>query len=223
MRSRNIDQLPVTTAAGLVIGVFSHRSLALGMHHVASGNPLIAPVDDLVEDLRFVLPSEQVEKVLDSLAADNAVLVGDEEQLLAIVTAADLNNFLWWRTQPFLLLRDIELGVRDLMRSSCSPEELSACITVSLPSGSGIAEALLENLTWSQLLTVLLQDSNFGRHFRHQFGKNRGIVKVTLDPVREIRNKVFHFRAEISLEELQSLKDVTAWLRRRTIMNGGGR
>ncbi len=223
MRSHNVDQLPVRASHGHVVGVFSHRSLARGLPYVPGQNPLAAPVDDLVEDLPFVASSERMEKVLEPLATDNAVLVGDEERLLAVVTPADLNRFLWRRTQPFLLLRDIELGVRDLMRSCCAADDLAASITAALPADVEVAEPRLENLTWSQLTTVLLHDANFGRFFRHRFGRNRGIVKVTLEPVREIRNKVFHFRGDILPEEVQSLSEAVTWVRRRAIMSGGGR
>lgn len=134
MRSHNVDQLPVRAANGHVVGVFSHRSLARGLPYVPGQNPLATPVDDLVEDLPFVASSERMEKVLEPLAIDNAVLVGDEERLLAVVTPADLNRFLWRRTQPFLLLRDIELGVRDLMSSCCAADDLAASITAALPA-----------------------------------------------------------------------------------------
>lgn len=223
MRAHNVDQLPVRTTHGHVVGVFSYRSLARGLSYVPAQNPLAAPVDDLVEDLTFVASSERLERVLAPLAADNAILVGDEERLLAVVTAADLNAFLWRRTQPFLLLRDIELGVRDLMSSCCAGDDLAATITAALPADAGVAEPSLENLTWSQLTTVLLHDDSFGRFFRHRFGRNRGIVKVTLEPVREIRNKVFHFRGDILPEEMQSLTEAMNWVRRRAIMSGGGR
>ncbi|MEV4545245.1 hypothetical protein [Micromonospora echinaurantiaca] len=48
-------------------------------------------------------------------------------------------------------------------------------------------------------------------------------MKVTLEPVREIRNKVFHFRGEILPEEVQSLSEAVTWVRRRAIMSGGDR
>ncbi|WIX82884.1 CBS domain-containing protein [Amycolatopsis carbonis] len=92
MRARDFDQLPVLTARGGVIGTFTYRSLARGLTHLrAQDDPLVAPVDDLVEDLQFVRSADEISAVLGSLEADRAVLVGDEENLIAVVTTDDLN------------------------------------------------------------------------------------------------------------------------------------
>jgi predicted transcriptional regulator len=224
MHAHNFDQVPVTTAENRIIGAFTHRSLAVGLEHIRpQDNPLTAPVDDLVEELRFVRASQEVGDILDYLEADNAVLVGDEDRLLAIVTTADLNRFLWRRTRPFLLLQEIELGVRDLMQSSCSAAELAAAVSAALPADPATATARLEDLTMGELLSVLLNGSSFGRLFRLRFGSNRDLVRVTLEPVRDIRNKVVHFRDDLSVEELQKLVDVAAWLRRKVLIRGGER
>jgi CBS-domain-containing membrane protein len=222
MRAHDFDLLPVTTTENRIIGTFTYRSLAGGMQHIRrQDNPLAAPVDDLVDELRFVRASQEVGDIFDYLQADNAVLVGDEDRLLAIVTTADLNRFLWHRTRPFLLLQEIELGVRDLMRSSCSAAELDAAVCATVPTTPATATSRLEDLTMGELLSVLLNGSSFGRLFRRRFGSNRDLVRVTLEPVREIRNKVVHFRDGVSPEELQQLVDVAAWLRRKVLIRGG--
>ncbi|WP_338597132.1 CBS domain-containing protein [Saccharopolyspora sp. SCSIO 74807] len=224
MRRHNFDQLPVTTVDDRVIGTFTHRSLARGLRHVrAQDHPIATPVDDLVEELRFVRASQDVSEVVDFLEADHAVLVGDEDRLLAVVTTADVNRFLWHRTRPFMLLQDIELAIRGLMRSTCAANELADCVTAGLASDAPQVGNGLEDLTLSELFSVLLHGPNFGRFFRLAFGANRELVRTTLVPVQEIRNKVFHFRDEISAEELQQLSDVARWLRRKTMIRGGDR
>lgn len=223
MQEHDYDQLPVVTDYQHVVGVFTYRSLVAGLPYLRNRNPLTTTVEDLLEELRFVRATQDIGEVLAFIETGSAVLVGDEDRLLAIVTPADVSRFLWRRTRPFVLLQDIELGVRDLMRSSCSPEALANLVATSLPPESSRTDMRLEDLTMGELLSILLNGTNFGRHFQMQFGKNRDLVRVTLEPVREIRNKVFHFRDEISSEEFSNLIGALGWVRRRVMIRGGGR
>jgi CBS domain len=209
---------------GRVVGAFTYRSFAHGVRYIRKqDDPLTAPVDDLVEDLQFVRPSQDVSDILGFLESDNAVLVGDEDRLLAIVTCADLSRFLWERTRPFVLLRDIELGIRDLMRSSCMAAQMEGLISADLPSDTVRNGLRLEDLTLSELLSVLLKQESFGRVFQSSFGASRELVRATLEPVVEIRNKEFHFRDEISSDEVRDLVSVATWLRRKVMIRDGGR
>ena len=218
MREHNFDQLPVM-AAGRVVGVFSTRSLARGLSTIhPQEDPLSAPVEDLLEDLAFVRTTDEVNLVLAHLDRDGAVLVGDEEKLLAVATDTDITAYLWNATHPFVLLQDIELAVRDLMRSSCTDPEMRVCIAVAFHSESAKGEAKLEDLTLGETMGVLLKPQNFGSFFRTRFGKNRDLVSSTLEPVRLIRNKVFHFRDDVTPEELETLVDTGRWLRRKILM-----
>lgn len=222
MREHNFDQLPVTTADGQVIGTFTYRSLAYGLRHLPTRTDVLrTPVDELVEELQFVRATQDVSGVLHHLEVDHAVLVGDEDRLHAVVTTADVSRFLWERTRPFVLLQDIELAVRDLMRSCCTDEQLAKVVAACLPSDPDRTVVRVEDLTLTELLSVLLHGRSFGEYFRLSFGQNRDLVRTTLSPVREIRNKVFHFRDSVSEEELQCLIDVTVWLRRKTMIRGG--
>lgn len=223
MRAHDFDQLPVVTSDSRVIGVFTYRSMAAGLPLLRNGSPLTAVVEDLLEDPRFVRSAQELGEVLGFVEAGDAVLVGDEDRLLAIVTPADVSRFLWRRTRPFVLLQGIELGIRDLMRSACSADVLADLVVASEPPGTSRGSSRLEDLTMGELLSVLLNGANFGQYFRLRFGGNRDIVRVTLEPVREIRNKVFHFREEISAEEFDTLVAVLGWIRRRVMIRGGGR
>jgi hypothetical protein len=219
MRSLDYDQLPVLTTTQRVIGLFTYRSMAGGLP-LLRNNALNATVEDHVEEGRFVRASQELGEVLTFVEQGNVLLVGDEDRLLAIVTPVDVSRFLWRRTRPFVLLQEIELGVRDLMRSSCGAEVLPGLIAFSVPTDSGHVPTRLEDLTMAELLSVLLNGDNFGRFFRLRFGSNRDLVRTTLDPVREIRNKVFHFRDEPSLDELESLGAALTWVRRRVMIRG---
>jgi CBS domain-containing protein len=221
MRKYDYDQLPVL-AGGVVVGVFSYRSLARGLGHIRrQDDPMAAQVEDLVEDLEFVRPSEEVGSIVAPLHRDGAVLVGDEERLLAVATAADITDFLWTATQPFVLLQDIELAVRALMRSVCDDDEMAGCIAEAFPSESVRTTVALQEFTLGEIIGVILNPRNFGTVFSGCFGRNRELVASTLEPVRGIRNKVFHFRGDVTPEELEVLADIGRWLRRKVMVHTG--
>jgi hypothetical protein len=48
-------------------------------------------------------------------------------------------------------------------------------------------------------------------------------VRATLTPVIDIRNKEFHFRDEVSGDEMRILVSVATWLRRKVMIRDGGR
>jgi CBS domain-containing protein len=216
MRSRGFSQLPVL-AGGTVIGVFSFRSLAAGLHTVRrNDDPLEAHVEDFVEDLAFVRAGDEVGEILAHLDRDGAVLIGDEQNLVAVATTSDVTSLLWEATRPFVLLQDIELAIRDLMRSACpSSTEMSKRIGAADKTPAADGSARLEDLTMSGLLSVLLNGPNFGQCFSLTFGTNRDLVKSQLEPTREIRNKVFHFRDDVTAEELNTLIAARKWLLRK--------
>lgn len=218
MRQHNFNQLPVVVG-GRVVGVFSHRSLARGLSNVRrQDDPLRVPVEDLLEDLEFVRATDDVNLVLSHLDRDGAVLVGDEERLLAVATSTDITDFLWNATRPFVLLQDIELAVRDLMRSCCTDVVIAECIAAAFPPRTEKIKNRLEDLSLGETVGVLLNPGNFGSYFHMGFGRNRDLVASTLEPVRVIRNKVFHFRDDVSAEELETLVDTGRWLRRKILM-----
>jgi len=216
MNKNGFSQLPVV-AGNTVIGVFTFRSLALRLANLRpQDNPLNAHVDDLVDPPSFVRASEEVEEILAPLDRDGFVIVGHEKHMDGVVTATDMFNFLWKTTQPFVLLQDIEFAIRYLMRSACgSGEELAERIAVALNPEVEAPCSALDELTLGQTLTVLRHGDNFGRCFSTTFGDNRALVNRYLDHTPAIRNKVFHFRDDITDEERTILFDTRLWLWRR--------
>jgi hypothetical protein len=176
------------------------------------------PVDDLVEDLVFARPAAPLSEILDWVERDGAILLGDDDNLIAIATASDAARFLWETTYPFILIRDIELAIRNLMRYACaSDSEIQHRIEVVLPSSGNSDGKTLEHLTLGQLIRVLLDSANFDQYFHRTFGRNSYIVESKLDRARIIRNKVFHFVANVSAEERRTLYTTWRWLERKTL------
>jgi CBS domain-containing protein len=213
MRKRGFDQLPVMKSSR-VLGVFSYRSLAENLPLIrAQDDPMKACVEDFLEELDFVRPPTELAAILTAIEAKGAVLVGSEDDLLAVATATDVSNFLWEASRPFLLLQDIELATRSLMALACrEPSELARCLRAAT-----IPEEVtrLEDLTLGDLLNVLTNGENYGRTFNRSFGGQRTLAQAQLVPVRDIRNKILHFRDDVSLDELNQLVEARVWLARK--------
>ena len=75
-------------------------------------------------------------------------------------------------------------------------------------------------LSYGELLGVLTNPEGFGRIFTRTFGRQRPLVMSVLEPVRDVRNKVFHFRDGVTVEELETLLRARAWLQRKVSMSG---
>lgn len=217
MKQQGFDQLPVTRE-GAVVGVFSYRSFAQSIDVVrAQDDPLGYPVSEFLEDLRFVRRTSEVAEAIAALNDSGAVLVGDEDKLLAVVTSTDLSKFLWDLSEQFIALRDIELAIRTLVRSACTDQDelLSYLAEVST---DGVPPAKLDELTYGELISLVNHRVRFGRVFSRTFGRSREIAYSTLEPIREVRNKVFHFRGEVTAEDMQAVVTARTWLRRKVRM-----
>lgn len=223
MRDEDFDQLPVT-ANGKVAGFFSYRSLAQHLQFIrAQDDPTKCYVEDFLEDARFARASSDIGSILPDINSCGAVLVGDENQPLAIVTRSDLGVVLWKSSHVFILIEDVERTIRTLMTRAANGEtELRDCIAkvvVQKNLRDLHANIRLADLTYSELLAVLTHPELFGRVFSRTFGRQRPLVNSMLQPVREVRNKAFHFRDEVTAEETRVLETARAWLLRRVVVS----
>ncbi|MFI6272484.1 CBS domain-containing protein [Micromonospora zamorensis] len=220
MASSGFDQLPVTSNS-MVVGVFSYRSLAVNLAIVRrQDSPLSYPVGDFLEDLAFVRSGSDVEDALEALHQKGAVLVGDEERLLAVVTTADISSYLWAATRQFMMVREVELATRYLAQQACATEdELRVLVAAARPAHvDGTPAERLEDLTFGELISMINGPERFGKVFSRTFGSSRELVFSMLEPVRDVRNKVLHFRDAVSEDEIDLVMNARVWLLRRVRM-----
>ena len=145
------------------------------------------------------------------------MLVGNETMLLGVATAEDVVKFLWDTAHPFMLLQNFELGCRNLMQQVCSePDVWRTCTSNAKELDEEGEPKEIHRLTLHELFNILFNRENYGRFFSEAFGKSRDIAHSTLEPVREIRNKVFHFRDEVTVNDLELLKNALTYVERRT-------
>ena len=221
MEKNKFSQVPVIVGDA-VLGVFSYRSFSkrlmyMGQNKYYAGD---LPVDEFVEELTFVQPADNWEKILAFLDSDDAVLVGGHNSLAGIVTTMDVLDYLRQVASPFVILAEGETSLRRAIRACVSDEELRICALNALASKYGSDEAIpndLAHMEFNDYAQIIGNRQNW-LHFETMFGNGEWARKSTtgkLIRVRELRNDVFHFRRRIEQQDLKELTDFRDWLQRK--------
>ncbi|MFQ5473079.1 MAG: CBS domain-containing protein, partial [Dehalococcoidia bacterium] len=221
MREHSFSQLPVVEGRE-VLGLFSYRSLAAKLVEVdpKKHNPveiLVEEAMEIVDASSFVHINHEFRSIFDTLDMEDFVLVGEAGRLQGIVTAMDVLRYLYGVASPFMLIAEIELCVRALMRQAMSDEAIAEAAAVAL-TGYEKPEnrpTQLEEMTFNDYVQIV-GDGRCWDKFRPVFGGNRDRTRARLKVVGELRNEVFHFRRELTVEEHQTLSDARSWLLMRS-------
>ena len=219
MREKNFSQVPVV-AGKEVLGVFSYRSFAEGIVKlpVSEQKPLALPVEEFLEDLKFAQITDDLAALIDEFDIKDAVLVGLSDRLQGIVTTLDALKYFYRVASPYVMLFEIELAIRELIRESVSNDALKVCIENSLKNHyekSGLTlPTCLEEMNLNDYV-MLISFKGAWEKFRPAFGGNRNLVYTKLKSLPELRNVIFHFKREITVDEYDSLRDVRDWLLKR--------
>ncbi len=220
MRSKGYSQLPVVDAAGVVHGLFSYRSFALGAAEMAGERyrPEALEVDEFLEEAVFLHVRDEVGSAVRHLWDHDAVLVGAPDGLQAILTSADILKRLYELTRGFVLVREIELAVRDIIQLTLSADDLTAIFAgLKRPDGARSERppvAALDELTFAQYHDVICQRERWP-HFEPVLGPQKARLSKRLETVNHLRNDLFHFRREITDEDRQKLAGDVRWFSMR--------
>jgi predicted transcriptional regulator len=220
MRQHGYSQVPVVEK-DLVLGVFSFRSFAreaanatleeLTRQRCAPGD---LPVDEFLEQFEFARVTEEMSDVFDAMDRDNGVLIGTPERLVGILTPMDFLRYLYRVASPFVMVSEIELALRALMRIALTGEQLHAaskrCLS-SVYGGEDKVPSSLEEMTFENYHSLVSHGENWAQ-LEPVFGGTRTRASAKLREIRAIRNDLFHFKREITLEDHQALGDHRNWL-----------
>jgi predicted transcriptional regulator len=138
MKKTGFSQLPVVEGDA-VLGIFSYRSFADGIARIKKARSEIGDltVEEFVEKAQFARVTDEFNAIFDWLDRDNAVLMGEPDRLLAIVTAMDVLRYLYQVASPFVLIAEIELALRALISLAVEGELLVSSAKASLTSKYG--------------------------------------------------------------------------------------
>lgn len=198
MLQYDVSQLPVMQGDREVKGVVTWKTI--GVKHVLGTK--CETVGDCRDDARIVDSNRTLFDAIPMIVEHGYVLVrATDRRITGIVTASDLSLQFQALAEPFLLLREIELHVRQLLVGKVSATDIE---TLTAPSGSVRRPQSLSELTFGEYV----------RLFQHPTVWKKLGIKVDnvvltklLEDVRQIRNDVMHFDPDpMTQEELLTLK-----------------
>jgi predicted transcriptional regulator len=220
MRKHGYSQVPVVQGSE-VLGVFSFTSFAKDAAQVTLEEltrqrcaPGDLPVDEFLEQLQFARVTEEMSRVFEWVDRDNGVLVGVPDRLVGILTPMDFLRYLYQVASPFVMVSEIELALRAVIRHALKGEQLTPAAKRSLLSVYQTEDKIpkaVEEMTFDNYHALISHGGNWA-HFETVLGGTRTRVSAKLKEVGEIRNDLFHFRREITVADHQTLADHRNWL-----------
>ena len=221
MEKGRFSQLPVV-AGDAVLGLFSYRSFsnrAVTVQKTAKEPLGNLPVEDFLEDLEYVHPEEDWNRVNGYLNRDDAFFVGHRDGLEGMVTTMDLLDKYQEIAKPFTLIAEIEQSLRQIVRASINEADMQEAIYRSLKTAypEGKIPDDLNEMTFDNFVQIISNGENWPR-FEGMFGKKLETRKRTEERLRQIggwRNVIFHFRRPLEEWEQETLSEYREWLHRR--------
>jgi CBS domain-containing protein len=199
MMQHDFSQLPVMQGEREVKGMVTWKSIgsrqALGCK--------CDRVGDCREDARIVDSNRTLFDAIPTIVESGYVLVRDERdrRILGIVTASDLSLQFRALAEPFLLLREIELHVRQLLSGKVTVDDFGL-LNSSPPSNRKPQN--VADLTFGEYVRLFQHPDCWAKL---QLKIDAKVLTGLLDEVREIRNDVMHFDPDpMTPEELNTLK-----------------
>jgi len=220
LQKHGYSQVPVVDQ-GEVLGVFSFRSFAKKAAHSTLDElnkekcaPGDLTVDEFIEQFEFARVTEEMDHVFDAMDRDNGILVGTPERLIGVLTPMDFLRYLYQVASPFVLVSEIELALRALIRLGLSDEQIvlaaRRCLAAVYVSEDKVPTTL-EEMTFDNYQSLISHGDNWGQ-FEPLFGGTRTRTSAKLKEIAAIRNDLFHFKREITMQDHQTLADHRNWL-----------
>lgn len=206
MMSNDYSQLPVMTGPRDLKGVVSWKTIGT---RLALKRP-IATAKDCMDAAVFLGSSEPLFSVIAVIASHDYVLVQKQDKTICgIVTASDLNEQFRLLAEPFLLVGEIENGVRRLLHGKFTQPELAAA---KAPGDDGRQVDTPADLTFGEYIRLAEGPDNWKKL---KIELDRVAFVEQLNRVRDIRNDVMHFDPDgLDDDDLKFLREFAQFLKR---------
>ncbi len=199
------SQLPIMHGEREVKGMISWKSIAARQ---AFGGDC-CKVQNCREDAQVVDGNGTLFDAIPTIVQHGYVLVRSpkDRRITGIVTASDLSLQFQQLAEPFLLLREIELHIRQLLQDKVSSDDLKALgsAEASLPPPDSISD-----LSFGGYIRLLQSPEVWTKL---SLNIDQACLITQLDDVRQIRNDVMHFDPDpMTQKQLQVLKNAAKFM-----------
>lgn len=198
MMQYDFSQLPVMQGEREVKGVVTWKSIGLRQALACK----CERVADCREDARIVDANRTLFDAIPTIVEYGYVLVRQRDRrITGIVTASDLSLQFQALAEPFLLLREIELHVRRIMKGKITTEDFAL---LDSPAPSSHPPQNIADLTFGEYVRLFQNPQIWGKLNLRIDGV---VLTKLLDDVRKVRNDVMHFDPDpMTPDELGTLK-----------------
>lgn len=208
MKQHEYSQLPVYDRAGKCAGIITADEICRQMLDLDDTSDLLdRPVIDFLTESGplFVASDEDLVANLARLSDSGVLLVGKAPKIEGILTSFDALRLFRQTAQPFLILQDVEIAIRDVVKKLI-PDRASRAHRIrelDKSTKNTIREnADLDDLDFEDLRQLVVSNWDL-------FGANTEVkmeyVNDLLGQVRKLRNKICHFRGPLNSAEEDSL------------------
>lgn len=201
----DFSAIPVENDDGALIGIATLESIAEHLQRVrhvntSLANALDAPIRHACESVRYIGPETFIDLQVNWHDVQH-VIVGTRHEPIGILTLADVWAVLHQFTEAFVLIHEIEIGLRFLITRHIASSETSIeqlLESMHIPEGAN-RPSNLEEMNFSQYI-YLIYSSIATPVFEPLLGA-RAIFRASFESVNRIRNDVMHFRNRERLDE----------------------
>lgn len=206
MLANDFSQLPVMTAPRDLKGVISWKTID---SRLALQRPC-KTVREAMEPGQVVSVDESLFDAIARIAAHDYVLVqATDKTYTGIVTASDFNFQFQALAEPFLLVGEIENGLRRILHQKFSLKELEEA---KAPGDEGRKIESPSDLTLGEYIRLIEPEKRW-RKLKIEIDRSEFVQR--LNRVREVRNDVMHFDPDgLSPDDLVFLREFAQFLKR---------
>ena len=187
MQKNNFSQLPVEDGHKKLLGYISWRTILMAHMH---GTTSSIVSDYMEKDCPIVSNSQLLLDAFNIVSErDFAIVLNDSKLVCGIVTLDDISDqcLLW--TRAYILLLDIESQIRLILNERILKEKMQE---VCIDKDAKHKPETLDELCIGDYVAIFANDDNWQRLKLQNVDKT--IFLSSLNKIREIRNKVMHFR-----------------------------
>ncbi|MFO0609382.1 MAG: CBS domain-containing protein [Polyangiales bacterium] len=205
MLFHDYSQLPVMRTEWDCLGFITWKSI--GHENFFSQTTTVR--DCLRADFEECGVDDNLFDVLDRIIRHEVVIVrGANRRVQGVLTTTDLAEAFRTLAEPFLLLSEVEGHLRVVLDRVFSPAEMREALPADERDGDVQSAA---DLSFGSYVRLLQPRAGFDRL---AVPHDHGVISRELDLVREIRNRVMHFRPEgLAAADLERLRRFAQLLR----------
>lgn len=199
------SQLPIMHGEREVKGMISWKSIAA--RYSIGGE--CCKVQHCREDAQVVDGNGTLFDAIPTIVKSGYVLVRDpqDRKITGIVTASDLSLQFQQLAEPFLLLREIELHLRQLLQDKVTAEDLKILGPLD---GSGPKPQSISELSFGGYIRLVQRPEVWTKL---ALNIDQSSLTAQLEEVREIRNDVMHFDPDpMTTKQLDALKSAAKFM-----------